>query len=401
MARIPKLDSAGKFLAADVNAQIDARTKATMRADLPALAEELKIGGGSGSGIEEVSGTVTLDAADGAIRQVYATASATVQGESLAVGEMAMFRHFGGVWQVIVFDDMGVPRNTTWRAAGTTPGAAAPAPTIGTGAISSITGEGATLTVTGATNVAATGYSFSPDDGATWSTWQAEPVYVFTGMNPKREQVVRWRVRNTDGVIVASKPTLFTTADADVYPDWTIYETFNRPDGTRLVGLTTEKGGKVYGPANTMLKIAGVNVQVFNHEMTGDTTPGQGVSFDVGAGNVEVEVDYALAPQVDARIYIGALKSGNLDGAPGMMFMLLGSGVMATYDQNTASGNTAGWATSGTLNLRASGGTIMVKDSAGKTATFTANVGGTIWGFGARGSATSVAHVTAVRVRAL
>ena len=38
MARIPKLDSAGKFLAADVNAQIDARTKATMRADLPALA---------------------------------------------------------------------------------------------------------------------------------------------------------------------------------------------------------------------------------------------------------------------------------------------------------------------------------------------------------------------------
>lgn len=49
MARIPKLDSAGKFLAADVNAQIDARTKATMRADLPALAKELKIGGVDGS----------------------------------------------------------------------------------------------------------------------------------------------------------------------------------------------------------------------------------------------------------------------------------------------------------------------------------------------------------------
>ena len=49
MARIPKLDSAGRFLAADVNAQIDARTKATMRADLPALAKELKIGGVDGS----------------------------------------------------------------------------------------------------------------------------------------------------------------------------------------------------------------------------------------------------------------------------------------------------------------------------------------------------------------
>ena len=43
MARIPKLDAAGKFLAADVNAQIDARTKATMRADLPALADELGV----------------------------------------------------------------------------------------------------------------------------------------------------------------------------------------------------------------------------------------------------------------------------------------------------------------------------------------------------------------------
>ena len=49
MARIPKLDPAGRFLAADVNAQIDARTKATMRADLPALAKELKIGGVDGS----------------------------------------------------------------------------------------------------------------------------------------------------------------------------------------------------------------------------------------------------------------------------------------------------------------------------------------------------------------
>ena len=56
MARIPKLDSAGRFLAADVNAQIDARAKATMRADLPALAEELGIGGGDADSMAQVMG---------------------------------------------------------------------------------------------------------------------------------------------------------------------------------------------------------------------------------------------------------------------------------------------------------------------------------------------------------
>ena len=39
MARIPKLDAAGKFLAADVNAQIDARTKAIVRAELDRLGD--------------------------------------------------------------------------------------------------------------------------------------------------------------------------------------------------------------------------------------------------------------------------------------------------------------------------------------------------------------------------
>lgn len=56
MARIPKLDSAGRFLAADVNAQIDARTKATMRADLPALVDELGIGGGDADSMAQVMG---------------------------------------------------------------------------------------------------------------------------------------------------------------------------------------------------------------------------------------------------------------------------------------------------------------------------------------------------------
>ena len=84
MARIPKLDAAGKFLAADVNAQIDARTKATMRADLPALAKELKIGGGSGGG-------VYYDATGKAVKYVYVVSdkdpgkTRVVDGETVEV----------------------------------------------------------------------------------------------------------------------------------------------------------------------------------------------------------------------------------------------------------------------------------------------------------------------------
>ena len=42
-------DAQGRLTAPSVLSQIDARTKATMRADLPALAKELKIGGVEGS----------------------------------------------------------------------------------------------------------------------------------------------------------------------------------------------------------------------------------------------------------------------------------------------------------------------------------------------------------------
>ena len=118
MARIPKLDAAGKFLAADVNAQIDARTKATMRADLPALAKELKIGGGSG--IEEVSGTVTLDASGPAIREVYATGAATVQGEKLAIFDAAMKYKADGVPLVVLAGkEYGTGSSRDWAAKGT------------------------------------------------------------------------------------------------------------------------------------------------------------------------------------------------------------------------------------------------------------------------------------------
>ena len=113
MARIPKLDSAGRFLAADVNAQIDARTKATMRADLPALAEELKIGGSDGgTGSRSVSGTVKFTTEDQALPPfvVATTTGATVEGVTLTAGQMAAFWYLNGAWHVMVHG-----QDTAWR----------------------------------------------------------------------------------------------------------------------------------------------------------------------------------------------------------------------------------------------------------------------------------------------
>ena len=94
-------------------------TDAELRRQLPALAEELKIGG-SGSGIEEVSGTVTLDATGPAIREFFATGAATVQGEALAAGDAAVFRRLNGAWSVMVcLRASTVNQSSEWSVTGT------------------------------------------------------------------------------------------------------------------------------------------------------------------------------------------------------------------------------------------------------------------------------------------
>ena len=65
--------------------------------------------GTSGSGILNVSGTVDLDDAPG-IREVYATASATVEGVTLTEGDAAVFRYLAGAWTYMV-----VGEHTTWQ----------------------------------------------------------------------------------------------------------------------------------------------------------------------------------------------------------------------------------------------------------------------------------------------
>ena len=217
-------DAQGRLTAPSVLSQIDARTKATMRADLPALAEELKIGGGSG--VEQVSGTVTLDASGAPIREVYATGAATVQGESLAAGDAAVFRRLNGSWSVMV-----VGKDTKWRAVGAVvedpgTGGSLPAPNVTVTA----TADGAVISWTAVPG--ATGYSIRVDGGP-WTSLTTTSRTI-TGQSAASQHTVE--VTATNGT--ATSPVASKTYTVLGATQQTVTEYFNAQDGTPLTSLT-------------------------------------------------------------------------------------------------------------------------------------------------------------------
>ena len=191
MARIPKLDAAGKFLAADVNAQIDARTKATMRADLPALAKELKIGGGMPEGGQP--GQVLTTGTDGKAAWQTPVAASAIK--------------VGGVQ----------PASGWWLDSGNvyvTPTPDTVPPVAGTLTVTT-TSSKATLTVSGASDdraLNAAPYSFSKDNGTTWTAWQTDPTYQFTGLASSTSFTFRHRVRDAAGNIKVGTAVVKSTA---------------------------------------------------------------------------------------------------------------------------------------------------------------------------------------------
>ena len=113
MARFPFLNADGTFQSAQVKTQLDARTDARMRGQLPTLAEELGIGGsGSGTGSRLVSGGVEFSAEDESLPPfvVATTTGATVEGVALTAGQMAAFWYLNGAWHVMVHG-----QDTVWR----------------------------------------------------------------------------------------------------------------------------------------------------------------------------------------------------------------------------------------------------------------------------------------------
>ena len=88
---VPFLDGKGELATPTVLAQIDARTKATMRADLPALADELNIGGVDEGVLQSVRTTAeaaktTSDSASREAKTAHALAKSVADGAGMGPG---------------------------------------------------------------------------------------------------------------------------------------------------------------------------------------------------------------------------------------------------------------------------------------------------------------------------
>lgn len=232
-------DAQGRLTAPSVLSQIDARTKATMRADLPALAKELKIGASEvlvttavlsvtepGDFLADVATTLTLPDAS------------TV---TLMAGEVAAVRHFAGAWRVFTATPGTVVKDET-------------APTAGTLTVS-VAPTTATLAVTGAlddTALHALPYAYSKDSGATWTGWTDATTYQYTGLAQQTSYGFRHKVRDAAGNerlgTTVTKSTTKVPVFAVVGKD-----TFTAADGTNVAGRTTEVGGLTTTGSGTIL----------------------------------------------------------------------------------------------------------------------------------------------------
>lgn len=168
-------------------------TDAELRRQLPALAKELKIGGGSG--IEPVSGTVTLDASGDPIREFFTTGATTFNANGAAT---PLGAYTAVVWRRNAQGSWGyqiVPEE--WTTPAPTPDTTAPvAGTLGV----TVTDVKADLSVSGASdNRGYVQYSFSKDNGATWTAYQDSATYTFTGLAASTPYQFRHRVKDAAG----------------------------------------------------------------------------------------------------------------------------------------------------------------------------------------------------------
>ena len=312
MARIPKLDSAGRFLAADVNAQIDARTKATMRADLPALAKELKIGG--------VDGSVPI----------FPTLAEAQAWEAANPGKTALTL------------EASTPDTTPPSAAGTL--------TVTT------LDRSASLSVSGAVDDrAVTGYAFSKDGGVTYSAWQPSPSYTFTGLTASTAYQFRHKVRDAAGnERVGGVVSATTLAKAPAWEDL-FTESFDGAQGTDLVGTTTDTGGGTWAGTAGKILLDGAGNAVW------DTHP-QTVSAYVSLGGattakIRVSVTYDLTQHTTAgSVSQAGVQIHTNSTFNNALYALVGSnGSLAFTDYAagvwTYTGTTTGFPATGTLTM--------------------------------------------------
>lgn len=159
--------------------------------------EKVQSGSGSGSGVEEVSGVVTLGASGSAYRQFYTLAQTnfTIEGTDAAV----MFPPSQAIaWRRDVHGKWGYQKAPdAWMAPASFPDSVVP----GAGSLSpAMSSTSAYLTVNGATdNRGIAYYEFSKDGGESWTTPTPDASYRFVELTKATEYRFRHRVTDTSG----------------------------------------------------------------------------------------------------------------------------------------------------------------------------------------------------------
>lgn len=401
----------GTFVSPKVQAAIDARTKATMRADLPDLAEELKIGGGSG--IEQVSGPVTLDASGAPIREFFTTGATTfiANGTTTPLGTSTAVvwrRNAQGSWGYQVVQD-------GWTTPAPTPDTTAPVAGTLTVAVTDVKAD---LSVSGASDDRGyVQYSFSKDNGATWTAYQDSSAYTFTGLTASTAYQFRHRVRDAAGNVTTGTAVSKTTNAAPpfdpstLYPTADIIDTFTgAPDGTVLAGSngatwtrrTVEKGGLQWGawamplfpsPDTTNIGYAPVYAaRITGGKVVGSATHPSTAMLTLPQTSARIEVDYDVTA-INSRVSL-ALAGSATQGITARLFQA--EGLKVFRDGGTQLGSTIPLSTlggaTGRLGLSydaATGKVTVTRDGVEKfTATTTAGLTGTYAAVDAQGSST-------------
>lgn len=159
--------------------------------------EKVQSGSGAGTGVEEVSGVVTLSATGPAYRQFYTLAQTNfvVEGTDAAVmippsQAVAWRRDAHGQWGYQKAAD-------AWIAPPSFPDSVVP----GAGSLStSMSSTSAYLSVSGATDDRGIAhYEFSKDGGASWTPPTPDPSYRFVELTRATEYQFRHRVTDTSG----------------------------------------------------------------------------------------------------------------------------------------------------------------------------------------------------------
>ena len=245
-------------------------------------------------------------------------------------------------------------------------------PTVGTLAASSIQHDRFTLTVSGASDdvaLAPSPYRFSTDNGSTWSSWQSGASLVVMGKAASTTYQCKHQVRDAAGNVSTGTAVPVTTLAVDLYPSWSVYDTFSGvADGTPIAGRVTEKGGLSWSRVD-MSQGGAYAAGVISDGALLNTTSALSTwdaSVVMPTSDMEVLIDYDVASTAEARacvvvagtstadvVSVGVQNNGTLITVRGGVTIL------------TLAGVTSGIPTSGEMTVKIEGDQLTVTTSAG------------------------------------